>query len=95
MTRTTSQPTSNRDDGVPPLGQSLYQRLTEAGCTLQSHESDLYVRATARAAEIVRAVYGDRMPQTFRDAEGYIWFDCPFMFDPFWVGKGGPRGDRR
>lgn len=34
--------------------KSLYERLKSAGCDLDSHESDLYVKDTPEARKIIR-----------------------------------------
>lgn len=60
----------------------LYDELRAAGCQLDNHESDLYVRASPEAFEIVRR--SRRPNSTFRDREGTLWIDVPFAWAPFW-----------
>lgn len=76
----------------------LYNDLKSAGCKLDHHESDLYVRADAAALSIlskhgkgayVAARKGDRFQLAgcamFRSAtDGELWIDVPFAYAPFW-----------
>ena len=76
----------------------LYEELKAAGCKLDHHESDLYVKADANALAIlqrhgkggyVRSRKGDRFNlagcDLFRsNIDGELWIDVPFMFKPFW-----------
>lgn len=64
---------------------SLYTDLCDAGCVLDSHESDLYVQDTPMARKIL-ARYPDVRPEPFMsqtEPRG-PWLDIPFAFDPFW-----------
>lgn len=62
----------------------LYQRLKEAGVPLDSHESDLYAKATPEAERIF-AEAGVREPQTFvSEMDGEIWYDIPYAYTPYW-----------
>jgi hypothetical protein len=67
---------------------TLYERLKAAGCELDSHVSDLYVRATPAALQILkeqRAPWG-----AFRSPiDGEIWCEVPFAYDPFWRAAAG------
>lgn len=62
---------------------SLYTDLIEAGQPVANHYSDLYcpVNNTTRAL-----INKHKATATiFRNqVEGGLWFDVPFMFDPFW-----------
>lgn len=63
---------------------TLYDELVAAGCTLDHHESDLYVLATPEAWNIIRKYpYGFTR---FR-SEGRNWIDLPFMYSPWWEHK--------
>lgn len=70
----------------------LYARLLDAGIPKEDfdhHESDLYVRATNQAKQVIQeyctemniSVYG-----TFKSniEPRDLWFDCPFCYLPFW-----------
>jgi len=62
---------------------SLYRELQQAGCELDSHESDLYVTATSTAIAIVKS--SGRSHAMFRSAvDGKQWLDVPFAYEPFW-----------
>ncbi len=66
---------------------TLYEDLKAAGCQLDSHESDLYIRATDTAKRILRA--HNRQASLFRsELDGKLWFDVPFAYDPFWENRG-------
>lgn len=68
---------------------SVYQRLLAAGCTLDHHESDLYVKATDEARRIIASLPCVRATaRTFTSQiDGTLWFDLPFMYDPFWQAR--------
>lgn len=72
---------------------TLYDALREAGCKLDSHESDLYVEASAVATTILK-----RFPTQWENTrsftseiDGRLWFDVPFAFEPFWTRRIGAR----
>ncbi len=71
---------------------SLYERLVEAGCETDHHETDLYVRMTDQADLIItqfEAAGGIVSKSTFFSADdGSAWYDLPFAFDPAWKAKG-------
>ena len=73
--------------------KSLYPRLVEAGCEIDHHESDLYVKATPQARAIIlawEAETGIKNRETFKSAiDGSPWYDIPFAYDPFWSKKAG------
>lgn len=62
---------------------TLYEQLRGAGCDLDNHESDLYVRATPKAREIVRAT-GHSHSYFVHQGSGEQWIDVPFAYDPWW-----------
>lgn len=62
---------------------TLYQELKSAKCEIDSHESDLYVKATARALAII-AKYPNGYSRFISQIDGTYWLDIPFAFDPFW-----------
>lgn len=63
---------------------SIYEVLRDAGCTLDSHESDLYVLATEEARRLTE---GQPSRSFFTDSEGKQWVEIPFAFDPWWEGR--------
>ena len=69
---------------------SLYTELRDAGCTLDSHYSDLYVRDTVLAQEIIRGYHDANgwpckpFARFTSPVDGMRWIDLPFMYDPFW-----------
>jgi len=75
---------------------TLYQELIAAGCQIDNHESDLYVKVTPESCAILkswllRLGYTDRRGagvKTFRSrVDGELWFDVPFAYRPFWERK--------
>jgi len=68
--------------------KSLYERLVEAGCETDSHQSDLYVRETEIAKQIIRdfeSEGGITNKESFTsERDGQRWIDLPFAFKPFW-----------
>jgi len=74
--------------------KTLHERLTDAGCEIGNHYSDLYVRYTPEAAAIIDEWRKDNgltsgwgMCSFFTNqVEGGRWIDIPFAFDPYWKG---------
>ena len=70
---------------------TLYTDLLAAGCKIDHHETDLYVEASPRALEVIRA-HGKRVDgwnaQRFKSQiDGSSWLDIPFAYDPAWNAK--------
>ncbi len=66
---------------------SLYKELKAAGIETDNHESDLYVKDSPEAREIVHR-HRPEAPRAFRsEVDGEIWLDVPFAFEPFWDAK--------
>ena len=68
---------------------TLYERLNAAGCELNSHESDLYVKDTTTARKIIEEFNESRRTRhsisRFRhQVTDEWWIDIPFAFDPWW-----------
>ena len=65
---------------------SLYKRLVNAGCEIDHHESDLYVKKTP-ISEILVERYAT-VPANVTEFRGVVdgeqWFDVPFSYEPFW-----------
>ena len=72
---------------------SLYTELRDAGCTLDSHYSDLYVRDTPLARGIIRnhwSAHGwpaKELSTFISQVDLRRWIDLPFMYDPFWEAR--------
>jgi hypothetical protein len=76
---------------------TLYERLTERidAKDISSHYSDLYVRYTPEAKQIIdeykreNDLRGWGLCSFFTNhIEGGTWIDVPFAFDPYWTNKG-------
>lgn len=68
---------------------SIYQALVKAGCQLDNHYSDLYVRRTPLALGIL-AQYSEyhKTAETFLSAiDGKFWIDIPFAYEPYWTSR--------
>lgn len=67
---------------------TLYETLLAAGCELDHHESDLYVKHTPEAETIIDNYNeggGNASVRYFRSsADGQMWIDVPFYYQPFW-----------
>ena len=69
---------------VVPTNRSLHQQLLAAGVDVDSHESDLYAMVTPESRRIVEeSGHGSTMFRS--EADGKLWYDLPFAFDPFWA----------
>lgn len=65
---------------------SLYTALKAAGCEIDNHESDLYIRCTPEACKIMERFEKRGTPFT-SNIDGKLWFDVPFMFEPWWTAR--------
>ena len=66
--------------------QNPYKALKALGVPMDSHESDLYVRATPEAVALVKASGWSHM--FFQSQiDGQTWIDVAFAFEPFWEAK--------
>jgi hypothetical protein len=68
---------------------SIYTDIKAADLPTDSHESDLYVKDSPEAREIL-AEHGKKVDgwnvQGFKSAiDGAHWLDIPFAFDPWWT----------
>lgn len=68
---------------------SIYQALKDAGVPLDSHESDLYAKATPECLEILRIHKSNGLCATpFKsEIDGSTWLDIPFAFEPWWEAR--------
>lgn len=62
---------------------SIYTELKDAGCELDNHETDLYVKLCPKAIEIIRDMEPVVGRSTFM-SDGELWMDIPFAYDPAW-----------
>ena len=72
---------------------SIYDRLLVACCEMDHHESDLYVKDTPRAREVMIEFMTDYPEITLNRSlfisrrDGNPWFELPFMFSLWWKEK--------
>lgn len=51
---------------------------------IDHHASDLYLRKTPDSTALVNRLTTKVLLTTFRGTDGYIWYELPFCFTPFW-----------
>ena len=67
---------------------NIYQQLTEAGCQISNHYSDLYVEVSEASRKIIRDYEFLSKVQVFRNnLDGRLWYDIPFAYEPYWEEK--------
>ncbi len=67
---------------------SIYTDFVKAGCEIDHHESDLYVKDSAVARDVIVAAQKEceLVPfEVFTGTDGRQWLDLPFAYDPFWA----------
>lgn len=68
--------------------ETLYQRLLAAGCELDHHATDLYVKRTDTSSEILYQYRKEGNPMVctvFEATDGSgLWYDVAFAYDPAW-----------
>lgn len=75
--------TSNDDQTVT----DLYAALDASGAEIDSHESDLYVKATSEALAIVRRSLRRDWSIFISPVDGQAWIEIPFGYTPWWEAK--------
>lgn len=66
----------------------IYDELKAAGVPLDSHESDLYAKATPAAQAIIdRWEHRANVRPFISQIDGSRWLDLPFAYKPFWDRK--------
>jgi hypothetical protein len=70
---------------------TLFQELIAAGCEIDNHESDLFVKDSPISRSIIKR-YSDSSAAKatlFRStSDNEMWWDIPFAYDPFWEKNG-------
>ena len=65
---------------------TIYDEMKAAGVEMDSHESDLYVKNTPEAREIVAGYeYKSNVTGFTSQIDGAHWLDIPFAYDPWWT----------
>lgn len=62
---------------------SVFVKLSEAGCQMDNHYSDLYVKGSPIAESILQESEVS-FSVFISQVDGQRWFEVPFAFDPFW-----------
>ena len=68
---------------------SFYEDCIAAGIPTDNHESDLYVKDAPETRELLaKHKLSGVQARPFRsNTDGGMWWDCPFLFDPWWVAR--------
>lgn len=53
-------------------------------CDIDHHYSDLYLKRTPAADDLVARLENKTLLSVFRDPDGVVWYDLPFCFAPYW-----------
>jgi hypothetical protein len=62
----------------------LYEDCVAAGLETDNHESDLYIKESPKARELLK-IWGYDSPKRFiSPIDGALWLDIPFMYSPWW-----------
>jgi hypothetical protein len=60
---------------------TIYEQLRRAGCEMDSHEPDLYVKLTPLSSAILNCNF--QYPDVFvSDRDGTLWYEIPFGYEP-------------
>jgi hypothetical protein len=71
--------------GKKHLGGGAYAACVKAGCTIDHHESDLYILATPQAIGLTA---GEPNRSFFTSqVDGKRWIDIPFGYTPYWESR--------
>jgi len=68
------------------MTQKLYYLLLEAGCELDNHESDLYIKVSPESTRIIDQ---SNLKFTTFFSKREKWYEIPFMYEPYWEAKRG------
>jgi hypothetical protein len=66
---------------------SIYDEIKAVGFETDSHESDLYVKATPEFIQFMKGRPTQGFSLFRSQVDNEIWAELPFMFSPFWEGK--------
>lgn len=53
-------------------------------CDIDHHASDLYLKRTPAAVDLVGRLDNTALLSVFRDPDGVVWYELPFCFSPYW-----------
>ena len=64
----------------------IYAAALEAlpACDIDHHASDLYLKRTPAAVDLVKRLDNQALLSVFRDPDGVAWYELPFCFSPYW-----------
>lgn len=63
---------------------SLYTDLVAAGCVIDSHYADLYVKVSYESTQILARFPECGCTTFLSPLDGAAWYEIPFQFDPYW-----------
>jgi hypothetical protein len=61
----------------------IYEELKQAGCTIEHHESDLYIQVDETSKNILKK-HPEIDKTRFTGTDGKAWFELAFMYTPWW-----------
>lgn len=64
----------------------IYKELKKAGCEIDNHCSDLYVKKTDKSTAIVNR-YTGTVSTFVSNTDKTIWYELPFQFTPWWEAR--------
>lgn len=82
------EPINTREELLALAGQ-LYDELVREGFEIDHHESDLYVKDSPLARDLIQK-YGLVFKPFTDDIKHEPWLDVPFSYAPWWREKGNP-----
>lgn len=66
-------------------GRQLYDQIVAKGLEIEHWQSDLYVKLTPEATELVEQYEYPNNVTVFKSTkDGSEWYDIPFCYAPFW-----------
>jgi len=82
-----------QEKGGYNMATTLYEQALKAGLEINNHESDLHIKYTPEARKLVNE-YKQYKHSCFIGADGQLWIEVPFAFEPFWETKRKARGNQ-
>lgn len=72
-------------------GRQLYDQIVDKGLEIGHWQSDLYVKITPEATEIVNQYEFPNNVTVFKNSQDQSeWYDIPFCYAPFWDNRKPP-----
>jgi len=66
----------------------LYTAAKKAGLEIDHHESDLYLKHSEQATNLIAVYDTGNTATVFRsEIDGELWWDIPFAYLPYWEAR--------